>query len=55
LIRTFHGFQQSTPLIGIRQNLQLERQFHYSGVYHSTMEGAIPLSPKGDSLLARML
>jgi hypothetical protein len=34
-------------LIGVREHLQLEREFHYSGVYHSKRKGAIPLSPEG--------
>ena len=35
-IGALHGFEQPLRLCGVRQNLQLERQFHYSGVYIST-------------------
>jgi len=34
-VYALHGFQQSRSLRGVRQYLQLERQLHYYGVYHS--------------------
>ena len=39
-IRTFHSFQESGGLRSVWEQLQLERQFHYSGVYHSLTEKA---------------
>lgn len=54
LVNPFHRGKQSPALFGVRQNLQLEREFHYYGVYHSLeREGAIPLPAKAGSLLAQ--
>jgi hypothetical protein len=36
-IGSLHRFEQPLALFGVRQKLQLERQFHYSGVYHSLL------------------
>ena len=54
-VGSLHRFEQASALFSVRQNLQLERQFHYSGVYHSRTENAIPLPPEGGSLLAQLL
>jgi len=35
-IDALHCFNQPLSLFGIGQELQLERQLHYYGVYHST-------------------
>lgn len=51
-----HSGKQPLALFGVRQNLQLEREFHYYGVYHSLeRDGAIPLPAKAGSLLAQNL
>lgn len=40
LIYALHGRQQAGSLFGVRQEFQLERQFHYLGVYHSLTDKA---------------
>lgn len=55
-IDSLHSGKQPLALFGVRQNLQLERELHYYGVYHSLeREGAIPLPAKAGSLLAQNL
>lgn len=64
-VHVLHRQEESLTLFGVGQDLKLECQFHYLGVYHSkTQTGtrkesgnracvarrAIPLSPKGSSL-----